>query len=109
MEQVEGGELVVNKGSESKPREKSPDGRKNLNAVDGLETAFRLAEVSGATPANQLGVLTVFIHYTGQCSRLGEVGSEEGADNIISDLKSYQKLVDIPPSPAVPCHTPRPG
>ena len=43
MEQVEGGDLVVNKGHESKPREKTKE--KNLNAVEGLETAFRLAEV----------------------------------------------------------------
>lgn len=43
MEQIEGGDLVVNKGFESKPRES--DAPRNLNAVEGLETAFRLAEV----------------------------------------------------------------
>lgn len=44
MEQIEGGDLVVNKGHESKPREKAAE--RNLNAVEGLETAFRLAEVN---------------------------------------------------------------
>lgn len=44
MEQVEGGDLVVNKGHESKPRESTS--QRNMNAVEGLETAFRLAEVS---------------------------------------------------------------
>ena len=43
MEQIEGGDLVVNKGHESKPREKTAE--KTLNAVEGLETAFKLAEV----------------------------------------------------------------
>lgn len=43
MEQVEGGELMVNKGYESKPREKGSE--RNMNAVEGLETALRLAEV----------------------------------------------------------------
>ena len=45
MEQVEGGDLVVNKGHESKPREPSVKGQRNMNAVDGLETAIKLAEV----------------------------------------------------------------
>ncbi|KAI5124446.1 hypothetical protein M0805_008330 [Coniferiporia weirii] len=44
MEQIEGGDLVVNKGYESKPREKGS--QRNLNAVEGLETAFRLAEAN---------------------------------------------------------------
>lgn len=45
MEQVEGGDLVVNKGHESKPREQGSDAPRNMNAVDGIEAAFRLAEV----------------------------------------------------------------
>lgn len=44
MEQIEGGDLVVNKGFESKPRESGAP--RNLNSVEGLETAFRLAEVN---------------------------------------------------------------
>lgn len=43
MEQVEGGDLIVNKGNESKPRETGAE--KNMNPVEGLETAFRLAQV----------------------------------------------------------------
>ena len=43
MEQVEGGDLVVNKGTESKPRE--TDAKRNMNPVEGLDAAFRLAQV----------------------------------------------------------------
>lgn len=44
MEQVEGGDLIVNKGNESRPKEVS-DSKRNMNAVDGLDAAFKLAEV----------------------------------------------------------------
>ena len=43
MEQVEGGDLVVNKGKEFKPRDKGAP--RNMNAMEGVETALRLAEV----------------------------------------------------------------
>lgn len=45
MEQVEGGDLVVNKGHESKPREKGASSERNMNPVDGVDAAFKLAEV----------------------------------------------------------------
>ena len=45
MEQVEGGDLVVNKGHESKPREKGASSERNMNPVDGMDAAFKLAEV----------------------------------------------------------------
>ncbi|KAH7104527.1 maintenance of telomere capping protein 1 [Auriculariales sp. MPI-PUGE-AT-0066] len=45
MEQVEGGDLVVNKGNESRPKE-SLEGIKNLNAVDGQDAAFKLAQAN---------------------------------------------------------------
>ena len=45
MEQVEGGDLVVNKGFESKPREKGASSERNMNPVDGMDAAFKLAEV----------------------------------------------------------------
>ncbi|EJD04308.1 uncharacterized protein FOMMEDRAFT_19571 [Fomitiporia mediterranea MF3/22] len=44
MEQVEGGDLIVNKGKESNPRESGS--KRNMNAVEGLETALRLAEAN---------------------------------------------------------------
>jgi len=37
---------VVNKGTESKPREKPTGSKRNLNAVDSVETALRLAEAN---------------------------------------------------------------
>lgn len=45
MEQVEGGDLIVNRGAESKPKESSSDTLRDLNAVEGLEAAYKLAEV----------------------------------------------------------------
>lgn len=47
MEQVEGGDLVVNKGDESRPKDNSSDSARELNAVEGYEAAYKLAQVSG--------------------------------------------------------------
>ena len=44
MEQVEGGDLVVNRGDESRPKE-AEDGKRDLNAVDGYDAALKLAQV----------------------------------------------------------------
>jgi len=44
MEQVEGGDLVVNRGHESKPKE-SGDTTRDLNLVDGYDAALKLAQV----------------------------------------------------------------
>lgn len=44
MEQVEGGDLIVNRGEESKPKESSGSTR-DLNAVEGYEAALKLAQV----------------------------------------------------------------
>ncbi|KAH9487122.1 Maintenance of telomere capping protein 1 [Psilocybe cubensis] len=44
LEQVEGGDLVVNRGNESRPKEGS-EGR-DLNTVDGYEAALKLAQVN---------------------------------------------------------------
>jgi Family of unknown function (DUF5427) len=47
MEQVEGGDLVVNRGNESKPRSstssKPISKERNMGAIDGLEPAYKLA------------------------------------------------------------------
>lgn len=45
MEQVEGGDLIVNKGEESRPKE--GDTLREMNAVDGYEAAYKLAQVRG--------------------------------------------------------------
>jgi hypothetical protein len=44
MEQVEGGDLIVNRGEESRPKDSS--GGRELNAVDGYEAAFKLAQAN---------------------------------------------------------------
>jgi len=45
MEQVEGGDLIVNRGDESRPKE-SADSPRDLNAVDGFEAASKLAQAN---------------------------------------------------------------
>lgn len=44
MEQIEGGDLVVNRGDEVKPKETADDER-DMNAVDGFGPALKLAQV----------------------------------------------------------------
>ena len=44
MEQVEGGDLVVNRGDESRPKD-TADSKRELNAVDGYDAALKLAQV----------------------------------------------------------------
>ncbi|KAJ6604315.1 maintenance of telomere capping protein 1 [Mycena vulgaris] len=45
MEQVEGGDLIVNRGDESRPKE-SVDTARDLNAVEGFEAASKLAQAN---------------------------------------------------------------
>ena len=44
MEQVEGGDLVVNRGDESRPKD-ATDNKRELNAVEGYDAALKLAQV----------------------------------------------------------------
>lgn len=44
MEQVEGGDLIVNRGNESRPKEGTTE--RDLNALQSYEEAVKLAEVS---------------------------------------------------------------
>ena len=43
LEQVEGGDLVVNRGDESRPKDTAE--KRDLNAVEGLDAAIKLAQV----------------------------------------------------------------
>ncbi|KZT74868.1 hypothetical protein DAEQUDRAFT_753566 [Daedalea quercina L-15889] len=45
LEQVEGGDLVVNRGDESRPKEPT-NGKRELNAVEGFEAALKLAQAN---------------------------------------------------------------
>ena len=47
MEQVEGGDLIVNRGDESRSKD-TPSDKRDLNAVEGLEAAMKLAQVHPA-------------------------------------------------------------
>ncbi|GBE78117.1 maintenance of telomere capping protein 1 [Sparassis latifolia] len=58
MEQVEGGDLIVNRGDESRLKDAS-DAQRDLNAAEGLEAALKLAQANldelikrNATPAS---------------------------------------------------------
>lgn len=56
MEQVEGGDLVVNRGDESRPKSGSSE-KRELNAVEGLDATIKLAQVrrsARSTPLNSL-------------------------------------------------------
>ncbi|KAJ7169542.1 maintenance of telomere capping protein 1 [Mycena filopes] len=47
MEQVEGGDLIVNRGEESRPKESAnSDTPRDLNAVEGYEAAVKLAQAN---------------------------------------------------------------
>lgn len=48
MEQVEGGDLVVNRGDESRPKDIT-EGERELNAVEGYTAALKLAQVCGTS------------------------------------------------------------
>jgi hypothetical protein len=54
MEQVEGGDLIVNRGNESRPKEGSD--QRDLNAVDGYEAAVKLAQACSPSSLNFLMV-----------------------------------------------------
>jgi len=45
LEQVDGGDLVVNRGNESRPRDGVSD-RRDLNVVDGYEAALKVSQVN---------------------------------------------------------------
>lgn len=45
MEQVEGGDLIVNRGEESRPKDVTSDSAREMNAVEGYEAAYKLAQV----------------------------------------------------------------
>lgn len=49
MEQIEGGDLIVNRGEECRPKD-SPDSARELNVVDGYEAALKLAQVISSHP-----------------------------------------------------------
>lgn len=45
MEQVEGGDLIVNRGEESRLKDTSSDSTREMNAVEGYEAGYKLAQV----------------------------------------------------------------
>jgi len=46
MEQVEGGDLIVNRGNESRYKDDAPGNGRELNSVEGYDAAVKLAQAS---------------------------------------------------------------
>ncbi|KAG2155417.1 maintenance of telomere capping protein 1 [Suillus clintonianus] len=46
MEQVEGGDLIINRGDESKPKESAAGTPRDFNSVDGYDAALKLAQAN---------------------------------------------------------------
>lgn len=44
LEQVQGGDLVVNRGNESRPKDGASE-RRELNVVDGYDAALKISQV----------------------------------------------------------------
>ncbi|KAF9014975.1 maintenance of telomere capping protein 1 [Cyathus striatus] len=63
MEQVEGGDLIVNRGNESKPKEDMDTGR-DLNIVEGYDAAVKLAqaEVAQLSKPSNVNTPTTYSH-----------------------------------------------
>ena len=76
MEQVEGGDLVVNRGDESKPKD-SPDSVRELNVVDGYEAALKLAQVTHQHP-KWLPFSTLSLGQFGRTDQESNWGSQKG-------------------------------
>ncbi|KAI0048009.1 hypothetical protein FA95DRAFT_1582445 [Auriscalpium vulgare] len=53
LEQVEGGDLIVNRGEESKPKDVPSDVKREMNAVDELEPALKLAQIGRLLPGHK--------------------------------------------------------
>ena len=65
MEQVEGGDLIVNRGEESRPKDTSSDSPRDMNTVEGYEAAYKLAQVRHL-PAIVFSSLTFFLGRVGR-------------------------------------------
>jgi hypothetical protein len=56
MEQIEGGDLVVNRGNESKPKEsEESDPKRDLNVVDDYDAALTLSQVCQLVGVPEIG------------------------------------------------------
>ena len=65
MEQVEGGDLIVNRGEESRPKDTSSDSPRDMNTVEGYEAGYKLAQVRHL-PTIVFSSLTFFLGRVGR-------------------------------------------
>jgi len=85
MEQVEGGDLIVNSGKESRPKE-TPSPSRDLNAVETYEAAHKLAQVH----ISSLPFLSLKM-------RIGQFGRAHQAQLKTNNSKSYVSHHIFPP------------
>ena len=65
LEQVEGGDLVVNKGDESRPKDAGSE-KRDLNTVEGLDAALKLAQVSDKSVSISYDLRLMYIRPPGR-------------------------------------------
>lgn len=61
MEQVEGGDLIVNRGEESRPKDTPLNSAREMNAVEGYEAAYKLAQVCNLFLVSFDPILTIWL------------------------------------------------
>ncbi|ESK98466.1 hypothetical protein Moror_216 [Moniliophthora roreri MCA 2997] len=89
MEQVEGGDLVVNRGGDSsKPKEEGSDAARDLNSVEGYEAAVKLAQAS----LDELIKKT----NTGSSAQSSSIQSPTSYSNVFLHIQPYFSSYIIP-------------
>lgn len=95
MEQIEGGDLVVNRGDESKPKEsEESDPKRDLNVVDNYDTALKLSQV--CTTAQNTGFGRVYTRHVGELGRGREAESPTSCCRCLNDPKPHHLFLRLP-------------
>lgn len=101
MEQIEGGDLVVNRGNESKPKEsEEPDPRRDLNVVDNYDTALKLSQV--CTTVRSTRDRTDFELPVGELGGRRQTESPASQCRCLDGTKPHHLFLCLPPYPTLP-------
>ena len=100
MEQIEGGDLVVNRGNESKPKEsEESDPKRDLNVVENYETALKLSRVCTAIRSTRgWGDLQLPVGELGGCC---QTESPASCSRCLGDPESHHFFLRLPSHPAL--------
>jgi len=100
MEQIEGGDLVVNRGNESKPKEsEAPDPRRDLNVVDNYDTALKLSQV--CTTVRSTGHRTYLELSVGELGGRCQTESPTSQCRCLDRTKPHHLFLCLPPYPTL--------